>query len=37
LYRKFPAFKWAQRADVVIMTVEAVDAEQINVDIIEDT
>ena len=35
-YRKFPAFKWAQRADTVIITIDAADAEQINVDVIED-
>lgn len=35
-FRKFPPLKWAQRADKVIITVEAVDAEQINIDVIED-
>jgi len=34
---KFPPLKWAQRADNVIMTVDATDAEQINIDVIEET
>ena len=34
--KKFPACKWAQRADCVLLTIELPDSENIKIDIIEE-